>query len=548
MLLLGAGLAFVEALTLQAFGQESSVALAPHVSAPPPFGLFHDLRFLLVFHRHWWEFGLELLGVVVFRTLIVAGAAFLAWPETLDRPRPTELLRRAAAGVGVGLVVLTPAVVLLFGASAVSLSWLLLAGVPNLVVAAVLTHHVGIAPDPMWRLPRWETVGWTLLEFILLSLAAAAVVLGPSWLWPVTAAVAGWGNAWVWRRIVANLAPSAPRGRVPWTPVLVISYAALILVGLVLLGAGVGPGPGLGSGSPPAAQRSGRSPVLLALGFNSSWDGRAQLDLGADLLVWRYSYRGLDPNDRPLSYSKADTHQSLRVLSDDMAAEVGALSAATGRRVALVASSEGTVVARTFLGRYPDAPVGRVVFLSPLARPATVYYPVPGQDGWGLAAGWGLRGLIAVVGRFFDNPLNADMPFLRSIVDHAPALRDGMLCAIRGEDEVGFTPIAGVSFAPVDPPVPQLRMQVVNGFHGAAVRPEEIAPILADLIGRDSLPREPAWAPFTTALRAAAAAWHMPELPMRLNPGWRPLPPGSGCAAATSAFLHWSPLSASASG
>ena len=50
------GLTTVEALCLVAFGPDGALALAPQVSAPEPFGVLHDLRWLAVFHRSWLAF------------------------------------------------------------------------------------------------------------------------------------------------------------------------------------------------------------------------------------------------------------------------------------------------------------------------------------------------------------------------------------------------------------------------------------------------------------------------------------------------------------
>ena len=55
----------VETAILWAVGMETALGIAPQVSAPGPFDVFHDLRWLLVYHRSW-------LG------LLVEGAAFVA--------------------------------------------------------------------------------------------------------------------------------------------------------------------------------------------------------------------------------------------------------------------------------------------------------------------------------------------------------------------------------------------------------------------------------------------------------------------------------------
>ena len=50
---LTAGPATVEAAVLAGTGDHSSLALAPQVTAPNPFGIFHDLRWIFVYHDSW---------------------------------------------------------------------------------------------------------------------------------------------------------------------------------------------------------------------------------------------------------------------------------------------------------------------------------------------------------------------------------------------------------------------------------------------------------------------------------------------------------------
>ena len=43
----------VETLVVRTVGPSDGAALAPQVSAPPPFDLFHDLRWISVYHNSW---------------------------------------------------------------------------------------------------------------------------------------------------------------------------------------------------------------------------------------------------------------------------------------------------------------------------------------------------------------------------------------------------------------------------------------------------------------------------------------------------------------
>jgi hypothetical protein len=104
----------IEALVLGLFGPVGAIPLAPQVSAPTPLGLFHDLRWISVYHNGWVTLALEILGVLILRSLWVAWVVQRSWPD--DEPPP---MGRSALRSVVFLVVtaflLIPFVVLLFG-------------------------------------------------------------------------------------------------------------------------------------------------------------------------------------------------------------------------------------------------------------------------------------------------------------------------------------------------------------------------------------------------------------------------------------------------
>src|ERR1700704_546437 len=82
--------AVVEALLVNAFAPVSSLGLATQVTAPPPFGVFHDLRWIVVYHESWLGLACELLAFVVFRSLLTAVCLRAAWPHDLP-PEPWAL-------------------------------------------------------------------------------------------------------------------------------------------------------------------------------------------------------------------------------------------------------------------------------------------------------------------------------------------------------------------------------------------------------------------------------------------------------------------------
>ncbi|TML64781.1 MAG: hypothetical protein E6G14_16970 [Actinobacteria bacterium] len=137
LITLTTGTVVLETIVIWTVGAQSSLALAPQVSAPAPYGVFHDIRWLLVYHESWLGFVLELIALLLFRTALTTALVVLAWPD--DRhasPRPSwrDLARRSAVATGIGAVALLPFAVLLFAMAVVSLSWLFFVAVPVLVM------------------------------------------------------------------------------------------------------------------------------------------------------------------------------------------------------------------------------------------------------------------------------------------------------------------------------------------------------------------------------------------------------------------------------
>ena len=91
LIVLAVALPVLEALILLAIGASDAQALAPQASAPAPFGVFHDLRWLLVFHPSWHAFALELTALIAVRSAITACLLRAAWPA--GRPAPGALRR-----------------------------------------------------------------------------------------------------------------------------------------------------------------------------------------------------------------------------------------------------------------------------------------------------------------------------------------------------------------------------------------------------------------------------------------------------------------------
>jgi hypothetical protein len=519
-------------------GVTSALGIAPAVTAPAPFATFHDLRWLLVYHRTWPGFVAEALALLAFRGALTALLVALAWPKGAPRPSVAALLRQAATFTLVSAVLLAPWAGLLFGLAVMPVSWLFFAAVPPVLAIGLLIHHGAVRPRWRWHSPPARSAGWVALTFAVLTLSGAALSAAPPAARLVVAAAAGLFNAWAWLGVVSvlALAPPVPRRAVPLVPI-----ALTLLLAVVATGAGLGFRANQANGATQARlprPLAGR-PVLLVTGLGGSWDGVARRWLDGDFEVRRFSYRGQDASGAPLAYASADTHRPLPDLVRSMAAQVDALHRSTGEPVAIVAESEGALVAKTYLAANPGAPVDELVMLSPLVQPARVWYPREGADGWGLAAGWELRELGGLFHDLSDANLSADMPVVRSILDHRPALRDLLACPLPHTHQLALFPLADAVATP-HPSQIGIPSGVVPAFHGGLLADGSVRREVARYLSNGSLPAATVWPVVQQLLRASAAAWQVPELPLTLNQGWSG-PPGRTptCDAISASLRAW---------
>src|SRR5439155_20081393 len=118
----------------------SNAALGPQATAPPGLDVFHDMRWVSVFHDSWFLFAVELVAVVVLRSLWMAWVVQRAWPrEAGPSPAMAAAARRAVLFYALAMVLFVPWVVLLFGMAFSHLSFLFFAALPPaLAIAAIL--------------------------------------------------------------------------------------------------------------------------------------------------------------------------------------------------------------------------------------------------------------------------------------------------------------------------------------------------------------------------------------------------------------------------
>jgi hypothetical protein len=532
LLALCVGPGTAEAALITAFGAQTGLSLAPQANAPVPFGIFHDLRWLVVYSRSWEGLLAEGLALLVVRSLFTALTVRAAWPPGLDRPPLPSLLIRAAAFTVGGAALLSPWTILLFGLAVAPVSWFFLASVPAALIIALLFHHGAIAPG-WWRqnlAPR--ALAWIALTFLALSASAEAIAAVPPPAGVAVVGVAGVFNAWAWRGLVCTVANrSRAAGFRPVAPAGLVGLASVVIAGTVagFSLAARAPRPPIPSaiaarragtaGGDPAPGGPGWEPLLIASGYGTHWNGSmSPPPFPGPYTERRFSYSGLGPHGA-LPYTSIDTTKPLVTLERLMAVQVQALHHLTGKHVNIVADSEGALVAKAYLAASPHAPVSTLVMVSPLVRPARVYYPPTGLQGWGLAGGAGLLTLSRTIRSVAPIPLSPSTPFLRSVVREAPSLRPLLSCPLPGIRQFAFLPLADAVASP-EPFSLGIPSVVFPAFHGTMLANPAAQRALRSVLSGKRLPPTPGWSLADRVIRSAASAWQVPGLALSLNPAW----------------------------
>ncbi|MFU8876163.1 esterase/lipase family protein [Micromonospora sp. SL4-19] len=428
------------------------------------------------------------------------------------------MLLTAITGTAALTVFMLPWAALSVALSATSLSWFFVGDVGPVFVLALVMQRAGLVPTWWQGIPPLAGALWAALAFLVMTIASVLVSTAPDPFSIVLAGVAGAVNAWLWRRLLAAVLTARVRPvRVP--------AAVLVAVALVI---GIAPAGFLGRAavrdaqqppSPLPSRHDGNPPQALIFvgGFDSVGDGGSS-DSGqqaADRIPFElFSYAGLDEQGRPLPYRAEQTQQSLERSAELLDAQVTAVHSRTGKPVALLGDSEGTLVVRAYLQTRPHPAVVAAILLSPLPNPAVASYPPPGaQHGWGLAAGAQLRAIMAVVRWSSGLQIDTDAPFLRSVLNNPQRYRDQMFCPVPGTRLVAFVPLdaalAGRPGSPIEVP-----FVLVDSAHGGAYDSNEVQRQIVAFLHGEALPT--AGAAVYRILRAAAAAWQAPPLRLAL--------------------------------
>ncbi|MEU1811793.1 esterase/lipase family protein [Micromonospora aurantiaca (nom. illeg.)] len=497
-------------------GFVAAEGLAPQAAAVWPYDTYHDLRWLYVYHDSVMHFLLWLGLLVVARGLFHTILVMLAWPKQVHRPAMWWLVRR---NLGVALLVavlVSPWALLSVAASVVSLSWVLLASLLPMFLLAPFLQRATVV-DPWWRgLPSKRLVGWSLLNFVVLTVAGAVCWIVPGWWMVLIAAAAGMVNGLLWKQVVkaALLVPRARFSSVPATPI--VTVMALLAPLIVAVVVAVVPGRLVRTEAllldRPLPNGVTHAVIVLA-GHGTRYDGEQP----PDLRVQRFSYRGLDAAGQPLPYQPADTTISITDSVALLRRQVDQLHQRTGRKIALIGESEGAMVARTYLARDPHPAVDSTALFSPLISAGRTYYPPPHHDqGWGVVTGWQLRAVFSLIDLAGGPGKSPDEPFIRSLIDDAPFYRSQMMCPVPGVRMVAFLPITTAAEAPPGEytgiPVYQLL-----GVHGYLLDQSHVRDILVTFLAGEPIHHTRIEYP---ALQMLGAAWQAPPLLISVNPLW----------------------------
>ena len=228
---LAAGLPMIEAVLIDVFAP-SARALAPQASALGPFGVFHDLRWLLVYHRSWSLFIVELTVAIVIRGVLIGLFVREAWPE--DQPKPAA---RASIARGIlftlgAAVVLGPWAIIMFAEAVIPVSWFFFAAIPPFLIIAVLIDHASVSS---WlRRPPMRVFGLVLLSFLVLSIGGALMTLSTRPAGVLVAGAVGLFNAYAWRATVSGVVSRRAARRTASVPAALIVFLAVVVGTIVL--------------------------------------------------------------------------------------------------------------------------------------------------------------------------------------------------------------------------------------------------------------------------------------------------------------------------
>jgi len=550
LILVAAGGAVAEGglLTLLAPNARS---IAPQVTALPSIAAYHDLRWLFTdTQSRLWFAGL-VVAVLVARAALDVTMLRLAWPRGMPAPRVSRAFVSCATLTLLAWVLLSPAVTLAFGVAVLPFSWPFLAAFPLMLGIVAALSHGGVITAWWRRVPPARAVLWLLGSFAAATVAAAVITHLSTGEALLVAALTGLVNARAWYGLAVLAARVQPRPHeslpakmlfsLPYAPIaavmvvaLVVGVARLLFTGTIQLPispasnaapaaavAAAGTGSGTGSGpqaapAPVAAVAANASAVLVVGGWGSSCcdaaDGlRAMLP---GVTVRQFSYVGLNAQGLPVPSGASADDLPLPALGDRIAAQVRALHAASGRSVAVVAESEGTLGVYAMLARDPGLPISSVVLLSPIVSPGQLTYP-PGPDGASVSEA-ALDELNHLVGGMSPYGQSGAQNLLSSVSEFGARYFDDMVTAAEGNGGKSVRWLAVVPLADAVT-LPECGLPpgviVVPAFHGGLLGDPSVLPMVSTFVsGRNvTVAGNGQMREAAELITSAAAAWRMPD-------------------------------------
>jgi hypothetical protein len=547
LILTAAGGAVVEG-GLLALLAPNARSVAPQVTALPSIAAYHDLRWLFTDTQSQLWFGGLVAAVLIARAALDVTMLRLAWPRGLPAPKMSRAFVSCAALTLLAWVLLSPAVTLAFGVAVLPFSWPFLAAFPLMLGIVAALSHGGVITAWWRRLPPARAVVWLLGSFAAATVAAAVITHLSTGEALVVAALTGLVNARAWYGVAVLAARLQPRPHeslparmlfsLPYAPIaavmvlaVVVGVARLLFTGTIQLpispayaapaAAQVGSGGGAASGqqaapSPAAAVAAATASAVLVVGGWGSSCCDAAGGLSAVLPgvpVRQFSYVGLNAQGKPIPSGASADDLPLPALGDRIAAQVRALHAVSGRPVAVVAESEGTLGVYAMLARDHGLPVSSVVLLSPIVSPGQLTYP-PGPDGASVSEA-ALDELNHLVGGMSPYGPSGAQNLLSSVSEFGARYFEDMVAAAGGG---GGKPIRWLAVVPLADAVtlPDCGLPpgviVVPAFHGGLLGDPSVLPMVsAFLSGRNVTANDGQLREAAELITGAAAAWRMPN-------------------------------------
>jgi hypothetical protein len=522
--LVAAGGAVTEGGLLALFAPGAQ-SVAPQVTAIPSLAAYHDLRWLFADTQSWPWFAVVVAAVLVARAALDVLLLRLAWPSGIPPPPPGRAFVSCAALTLVAWLLLTPVATLAFGVAVLPFSWPFLAAFPIMLgMVAALSH--GGAMRSWWRrlppLRAWYGLACLTARVQPRTLASvpARVVLGLPY--APLAALAVFALVIYAARLLFTGAIEVPVTRAPAA----VSSGSVSSSAVSL--AQAGPGGATASLKGAAAAPSSTSPAGAASVSGSSVSGSALLVVGGfgssccdaanqlramltPMPVRQFSYAGMDARGKGLPSGPAATNVSLPVLGDRIAGQVESLHAASGRPVALVAESEGTLGVYAMLARHPGLPVSAIVLLSPIVSPDQLGGSASADDA---VSGDALSELDHLVGSISPYGPAGAQALLSSVSQVGASYFDDVVAdASSGGGSIRWLTVIPLADAVTLPDCPlPASVIVVSAFHGGLLGDAAVLPMVSRFLsGQPVSQSDPGMRQAAEMITGASAAWRLPD-------------------------------------